>query len=99
MRSHTAIKLKKSAVWLAEELALDCLENSPYAAMSWATVGFFTYEEEEAANTWVDQGGRATRKECWAVPKEGCARRRIVMITKIDPMASQLLPGTRIKVR
>lgn len=89
------INLLKNSVWAAYEAWTDTMENRHHNAFGYDVVGFFDGDKEDQANLWVDQGGIVEHSECWAVPKEGASRRKLVMIPRINMEHEQPLPGTR----
>ncbi len=95
LRDIARLNLLKNSVWAAYEAWTDALENRPHNAFGYQIVGYFDGENEDEANFWVDQGGTVDPKECWAVPKEGAPRRKLVQISRISMEHAQLLPGTR----
>ena len=87
--------MEKNCVWLAEEVTAISLKNPHEDAFSYQLMGFFRYKDEDQASTWVEQGGTITREECPDVPETGYPRRKITMVSIIDPSAAQPLVGCR----
>jgi hypothetical protein len=68
-------------IYIIEETHLDYLENHYSDAVYHEIIGFIT--DKEQAEKFCNEGGRYTKKNCWAVPENGIAKYRLKEIFEL----------------